>query len=218
MLTASVPSCELKCGQSVPCNFAVPLNISFICHVWQRLWRPQHFIASFVLGTPPGPFILKQPRVRSFRKVARSLQLARFTPPFISLAARPLRVFGFCLWHPRGRFAPNSRRSTHHFSYFLHPTEICIWMPIGMCCSLPFSWLWSLPHLSQFCWPRLAISCHRGRRPSCELLHQAPPVEQGQLICKCSGVDLQNSRILGLCCCQTCLVLAVSSTEKVGSS
>ena len=40
-----------------------------------------------------------------------------------------------------------------------------------------------------FCRPRLAISCHRGRRLSCELLQQAPPIEQGQLICKSSGVD-----------------------------
>ena len=80
VLSGSVPSVSQVCSQSVPCNFAVSSKMSsIICHVWQRLWRPEHFIASFVHGTPPGPWCLRRLKVRRLRKVTRSLQSARLT-------------------------------------------------------------------------------------------------------------------------------------------
>ena len=66
----------------------------------------------------------------------------------------------------------------------------------------------------QHCRPRLAFSRHRGRMPSFELRHQAPPVEQRQLILQMLWSGFKDPWVVLL----SNMRRTASSSEKVGSS
>ena len=149
-----------------------------ICPFGQRPWWPELFTLSFVRRAQPGAVGLAEGK-----KPAELHEVTAVRYSSGSRLSRPLCVSSVCLWHHcrvllRGLYV-----------YFLF-SRFAVWP-----CSCIFA------DLAQFdanvlqprvlSVPLASLGDLVSPRPQvvvCSFLHQAPPDEQGQLICRCSGV------------------------------